>query len=121
MYRPSPEGQYSIVKLRGDSIRKEGCTEMRYRLMGSILALAAVLALSPVILAQTPAQARGTRSQAMRRTTDGKPDLSGVWTQGGLVGFAPDAGAEAEPRIVTIRCGTLSYLLERYFVSDLPA
>ena len=62
---------------------------MRNHCKASILAVAAALALSPGMFAQTAA-----RSGAAGATRD----LSGVWNQGGVRGFAPDAGAEAAER-----------------------
>ncbi len=60
---------------------------MRNRLigsfLGSILAVVAVLAFSPVILAQTAAQSGAARVEDIRSTPDGKPDLSGVWSRAG--------------------------------------
>jgi len=49
---------------------------MRNCFMRSILAVVAVLAFSPVILAQQSGAAGG---KAIPRLPDGKPDLSGVW------------------------------------------
>ena len=50
---------------------------MRNRLMGSILAVAAVLSFSPVILAQTAVRPGTAQDPAAALT----PDLSGVWTR----------------------------------------
>ena len=49
---------------------------MRNCFLGSILVAVAVLAFSPIILAQQSGTAKG---QAIPRLPDGKPDLSGVW------------------------------------------
>ncbi len=51
---------------------------MRNHFIGSILAVVAVLAFSPVILAQ---QSGAEGGKAIRRLPDGKPDLSGVWAR----------------------------------------
>ncbi|MGH9783603.1 MAG: hypothetical protein ACRD88_05410 [Terriglobia bacterium] len=63
---------------------------MPNRFLGSFLAGALVLALSPNLFAQTPA---GSRPSA--GTT---PDFSGIWTIEGITGIAPDAAAEATAR-----------------------
>ena len=49
---------------------------MRNCFLGSILAAVAVLAFSPMILAQ---QSETAGAKAIPRLPDGKPDLSGVW------------------------------------------
>ena len=72
---------------------------MRNRFIGSILAVVALLAFSPVVLAQTAGQSRA----AQARTAAPTPDLSGVWSipyaqlREGVIpafGFTPIGGEE---------------------------
>ncbi len=52
---------------------------MRNGIFGSILTVVALLAFSPVILAQTAQQSGAAKGKAIPRLPDGKPDLSGNW------------------------------------------
>jgi len=61
---------------------------MRYRFQGPALAVAALLVMSPVLLL---AQSVGAGSKP-------RPNLTGIWAQGGNIGFEPDAGADTAAR-----------------------
>jgi hypothetical protein len=63
---------------------------MRHRLRDILLASALVFLMAPVLSAQ-----KAAAGSEMRRTPDGKPDLSGMWSANNVTGYAGDAGAEA--------------------------
>ena len=60
---------------------------MQYRFAGPALALIALLVMSPVLWAQSGGE--GVRAW---------PDLTGIWTQAGNIGFSGNAGEEAAAR-----------------------
>jgi len=72
---------------------------MRNRFMGLLLAVAAALAVSPVVLAQTAAQPGAARVDAIPRTPDGKPDLSGVWAFNRVPGSTSFTTGREEPQM----------------------
>lgn len=78
---------------------------MRNRLIGSILAVVAVLAVSPVILAQTPA---GPGSGAVDKAI---PDLSGIWAR---PGFHPELTTQVGKEEVPLIPPMQPWAAERY-------
>ena len=75
---------------------------MRNCLIGSVVAVVAVLAVSPVVLAQTPAQPEAAEVKPTPRLPDGKPHLSGVWGRPGAPKRFPMSGLPGEERSIFV-------------------
>lgn len=74
---------------------------MPTRVIRVVVAVAAVLAISPVVRAQGP-QKSGTAAEAKRapRLPDGKPDLSGVWAFDHVTGIGSFTTGREEPQML---------------------